>query len=340
MKKNIIFVIVFLGMFVALAGIGIISVYNNRVIDNEEERNGNTPGNILNGGSFCEFEGKIYFANPKDGNRLYYMNSDCTGIKKINNDTATYINAGGNSVIYVKDNETYNNAVTSYNNRFGICRVDLKGKNYTTYSNYIVKSLYMEGNTLYYKATDNKVSYKLYSSDIRGGNEECYGDFSFDANVVTKEKLYYINTAERNNIYSYDIDDATSKEILKVNAHKLIQQGNYLYYIDISDDYSLKRYNVSSKKTDVIVSGKKYGKSVRYNIYKDDVAFVQCENEGETLSTLYRVDMESGAVDFVAKANITDIQCTSTYTFYVEFETNNVYKVKTKVLSEPEKLDL
>ncbi len=48
---------------------------------NNDNAVGNTSGNLLNGGLFCEYDGKIYFANPNDYNRLYVMNSDCTDIK-------------------------------------------------------------------------------------------------------------------------------------------------------------------------------------------------------------------------------------------------------------------
>ena len=33
--------------------------------------NGNTAGNLYNGGLFCEYNGVIYFSNPNDNGRLY-----------------------------------------------------------------------------------------------------------------------------------------------------------------------------------------------------------------------------------------------------------------------------
>ena len=45
--------------------------------------NGNTAGNLYNGGSFCEYNGVIYFSNPNDNGKLYSMDSNGQNLKKI-----------------------------------------------------------------------------------------------------------------------------------------------------------------------------------------------------------------------------------------------------------------
>lgn len=40
---------------------------------NSADAAGNTAGNLMNGGLFCEYNNKIYFANPYDHNYLYVM---------------------------------------------------------------------------------------------------------------------------------------------------------------------------------------------------------------------------------------------------------------------------
>ena len=49
----------------------------NQTVHNNDNAIGNTAGNLINGGLFCEYNDKIYFANPDDYNKLYVMNSDC-----------------------------------------------------------------------------------------------------------------------------------------------------------------------------------------------------------------------------------------------------------------------
>ena len=71
---------------------------------NEGYVNGNTAGNLYNGGMFCEHNGTIFFANPNDGNRLYSMDSNGENLKKLSNDVANFINADDNYVYYVRNN--------------------------------------------------------------------------------------------------------------------------------------------------------------------------------------------------------------------------------------------
>ena len=48
--------------------------------------NGNTAGNLYNGGLFCESDGTIFFSNPSDGGKLYSMDSNGQNLKKLSND--------------------------------------------------------------------------------------------------------------------------------------------------------------------------------------------------------------------------------------------------------------
>ena len=65
MKKVIAIILIIL----AISGIGIGVFFNyqhSRTTMNNDNAVGNTSGNLLNGGLFCEYDGKIYFANPND----------------------------------------------------------------------------------------------------------------------------------------------------------------------------------------------------------------------------------------------------------------------------------
>ena len=89
---------------IALAVLIFISVRNNRIVYNNDNAVGNTAGNLNNGGLFCEYNDKIYFANPYDYNKLYVMDSDCTNAMKLSDDSVGSINVCGNYIYYVKNN--------------------------------------------------------------------------------------------------------------------------------------------------------------------------------------------------------------------------------------------
>ena len=61
---------------------------------------GATAGNLNNDGLFCEYDGKVYFANSYDEGCLYVMNTDQTGMKKLYNLRASYINAAEDYVFF------------------------------------------------------------------------------------------------------------------------------------------------------------------------------------------------------------------------------------------------
>ncbi|MBQ8729844.1 MAG: DUF5050 domain-containing protein [Lachnospiraceae bacterium] len=339
MKKGTIFLAIFISLVGIIVAIGLMKAFDGRIENNNDKRMGNTPGNLMNGGTFCEYEGRVYFANPADKGTIYSMRPDGSDLKKIGNDTASYINIGGNSIIYVRKNDPYDNAVISYKNRFGICRTDLNGNNYVAYNDYVMKSLVMVGNDLYYRASDDKKSYKLFLNNIRGNSEELIGEATFSMSTVKDNKIYYINQGDMNSIYVYNVKNQLSESVLKKNAYMLLHEEDYLYYIDISKGYSLYKYDIKQKRTEILIDADTYGKCVKYNVYEDKL-FVLTETEGNTLATLYRYDMKANKMEFVAKVNISDIQCTSEYTYYTVLGTNEVYRVKTDGEIEPKKMNL
>ena len=83
MKKTITIIIVVL--VIAAAGVGGFFYFKkNQTVHNNDNAIGNTAGNLINGGLFCEYNDKIYFANPDDYNKLYVMNSElCSPFMKL-----------------------------------------------------------------------------------------------------------------------------------------------------------------------------------------------------------------------------------------------------------------
>lgn len=53
----------------------------NRTKMNSGYVNGNSAGNLYNGGLFCESNGTVFFSNPSDNHRLYSMNPDGSDMK-------------------------------------------------------------------------------------------------------------------------------------------------------------------------------------------------------------------------------------------------------------------
>ncbi len=97
MKKNLIRSIAVLGIL-ALIAYGVVRHYQSLVKYNTTFVNGNTAGNLYNGGLFCESNGTVFFANPDDNNTLYSMDPGGSNLKKLCSDTVMYINADSHYV--------------------------------------------------------------------------------------------------------------------------------------------------------------------------------------------------------------------------------------------------
>ena len=100
----------------------------NRTKMNSGYVNGNSAGNLYNGGLFCESNGTVFFSNPSDNHRLYSMNPDGSDMKKLSDDTVSYINADDHYVYYVRNNKSEDTNFSFLN--FGtnsLCRINRDG---------------------------------------------------------------------------------------------------------------------------------------------------------------------------------------------------------------------
>ena len=96
---------------------------------NSADAAGNTAGNLMNGGLFCEYNNKIYFANPYDHNYLYVMDSDCSNARMLNSDSVASLNIYNDKIYYVKNNFSKEMIGTILRGQlFGIYQTDLKAE--------------------------------------------------------------------------------------------------------------------------------------------------------------------------------------------------------------------
>ena len=90
--KNLLIIFV---TFIFLIALMFLTILPNRIPLTNDDTVGNTPGNLNNGGYFCESDGRVYFANAYDDYALYSMKADESDLKKINDGSFSCLNAGG-----------------------------------------------------------------------------------------------------------------------------------------------------------------------------------------------------------------------------------------------------
>lgn len=311
-------------IFMVCVAIGFYA-YMNRMTYNPEGARGNTAGNLNNNGMFCESDGTIYFANPYDKNRLYAMDSDCTNIRKLNSDTVCSINSYGKYIYYVRNNYSPETATLIFRGQLlGVIRTNLKGTKAKALYDSVAGVINLYGNELYYQHYSNEDGLSFYKVGIDGkNNTRVNKDGTYPASIYNNV-LYYTNTTGNHGIYTHDLRYNTDAIYLDANAYMVDMQGDYIYYIDLDQKYSLVRVNTTTGIQELLVDGRD-GKCISYNIYGNTLFY---HVEGDT-PALYRMSVDGNNRQFIKYGNITNISCTSQYTFFQVFGVTSLYRVPT-----------
>ncbi len=325
MKKKTIFIII--GIVILLAGLGVAHHFLTKIPENPENATGNTAGNLISGGLFCELDGKIYFSNPYDSGRLYSMNPDCSNVKKISDDSVSFINGCGRYLYYVKYNGAsmdWVNAVLS-DNTYSImrCRVNGSQSDAIT-SGRSATDLALSGNTLIYN-TKNSLTHSIGTD---GNDSKLIAEENNVNAGIYQGYVYYSSKTNRNRIYTMSVETGASAIYLDVNAYLPTRVDNTLYYIDLDNDYALTKLDISTNTKSVITTDK----VVLYNVY-DNVIFCQTEND---VHELVRISTDGNNRAVIFQGDVTSISCTSEYTFFQKFGSDSMYRVPTKGLPAAE----
>jgi len=186
-------------------GIGGIALYTNSINKdyyNDGYVNGNTAGNLYNSGLFCEYEGIVYFANPNDGNQLYQMNADGTGIKKLSDDSAAFINVDENYVYYTR---TGDNSESDFSflhvNTHSLCKLRRDGKGEIKVLD-TAPCMYasLVGNYIYYIHYNSTEASTLYRIKNDGEEKEQIFPQPYFTCSTAKQYIYYNGLENDHNV--------------------------------------------------------------------------------------------------------------------------------------------
>jgi hypothetical protein len=230
---------------------------------------GNTSGNIINGGYAVQAGGWIYYSNNKDEDRLYkakingmdkvklcqdkssnlnilgnwiYYRNDSDGGKiykiKIDGKQRTRINSEKSTNILVsKDYILYTQAIDSYKEDGGkIYKISLKTLKKTRVNNIISKHLNLVGNSIYY--TQGNYGGSIYKIGIDGKKESKISEGTYSNIVASDGWIYFI---ENYKLSKMKLDGSAKTIIDKERCYGLNIQGNWIYYINGDDEYSIYR---------------------------------------------------------------------------------------------------
>lgn len=318
-------------IFLAVITLGIICfiVYANiasRVIYNDADAIGSTAGNLLNGGLFCEYDNKIYFANSNDSDKLYSMDSNCTNFKRLTNCAVKQINAAGKYAYYsIVDSKKSASKKDNGSSMIGIAkkglyRINKNGSDAVTlYSNFS-GDLALSGNTVYYQHYDEEEGISLYGVKIDGKTGSCVLRSSISPASVKNNVLYYAEIDGNHNIYSYNLKTKEKDLIAEGNFGCVMLSGNFLYYLDLDKDYNVGRMNLDGSGQKILVNEH----VSTFNVSNDQkYLYYQIDNAKD--NGLYQMTLKNKKTQSILKGNFNSIHVTSNYVFFKEFDTELNY---------------
>lgn len=321
-KKNILIVLItFVILAVVFAGV----LLSSRIPMNDDFTTGNTPGNLNNAGYFCEFDGKVYFANAYDNFALYSMNPDETELSKLNNGAVSSINAAGKYLYYaqVSGDDGEDGALGGSVRMAGIYRSSLKGKNVIGLDRCDIVSMQLCGNYLYYEKYDKRIGTSLDKVRIDKKERQTVAEAIINPNCFVNGRIYYNGAGEDHYLHALDVPSDRDSIVWRGNIWNPIVQDGYVYYMDVPENYRLCRYNLSSDVVEILTNDR----IDMFNVY-DNYIYYQVSSPDSP--ALKRMLIDGSAQEIVREGVYQNINITSQYVYFNAFhESTPVYKTST-----------
>lgn len=319
MKKALKFIIPIL-IVIGIAVLYLLNQNAQKVIMNEGYVNGNTAGNLYNGGLFCENNGVIYFANPSDGGKLYSMDSNGTNLQKLSEDAATYINADDNYIYYIRNNVGGNLDYSFFAfHTNALCRIDKDGDNIAILDTEPSMYAALLGNYIYYIHYDKTEASTLYRVRIDGEEQEqVMKEAVFTCNT-DGQYFYYNGMTSDGSIHRFDTVTNTSSVIYEGNSYQpIVNDGTDIYYIDGNTDYSIVHTNLDFDYPTIVTSD-----SVdSYNVYGSTIYYQRYDEDG---SALCMIKNDGSEKTVLMEGDFCDIHVTSYFVFFREYHSGDMY---------------
>lgn len=317
-KKILIFITI---IILGLAAFAYIQLFGKKETTmNTDYVNGNTAGNLYNGGLFCESNGTIFFSNPSDNDALYSMDSNGGNLQKLSSDVATYINADENYVYYVRNNSGTN---LSYNfvsfHRNALVRIDRDGKNSVILDTEPCLYASLLGNYIYYLHYDQENATTLYKVRIDGEEQKQLMDEAVFTCNADGQYFYYNGMNSDGNIHRFDTSNDTVTTVYEGNCFQpIVSDGQDMYYIDGNTDYSIIHTNLQFSNPTIVTSD-----SVdAYNVYGSYIYYQSFDKNGSSLCMIKNDGTEKTVI---REGDFCNIHVTSYYVFFREYHSGNMY---------------
>jgi len=317
-QNNIKAIVIAISIVAVLVATMILINILNKIPDNDPNEIGNTAGNLNNSGFFCEAnDGLIYFSNAYDSGSLYSMNPDQSNIKKLYDGKCQYINSGGDYIYFSMSSAEGGNGLGYVLKTSGIYRAKKNGKKITAISEDPSVIMTLRGNDLFYQGKTGE-GIGLKRLDVTEGKpkaEIIENTYVINPACIVGTSIYYCGTQKDHYLYELNTINYNTTSIWGGNVWNPVYENGYFYYMDISNNYCICRYSPTNQTVDILTTD-------RVDTFNVGYGYVYYSTSTSSTPGIYRMNVDGSANELIMEGIFTDINMTSTYTYFHAFEKN------------------
>ena len=315
MKKNWKVILICFCILLLLAVFSVLRGFQGRIPSNAITVTGNTGGNLNNHGLFAEADGRVYFSNAYDNGCMYSMNPDETDLRKLTSSSVNSINVGGNYLYYYLDNAAGGKGLGYVVHTYGVYRSKLDGSSSKCLDRQAAVTMQLVGDYIYYQRYNNTDFTKFYKIKTDKSGQALVSDEIISPNACQNGIIYYNGTDKDHNLYALDTRSDSSSLLLEGNICYPVYAYDYIYYMDASSNYRLCRYSLSTGAVEVLTED-------RVDTYNVGSGYVYYQKNDADAPALMRMEADGSNPEIVALGIYSDINLTSQYAYFHEFNSD------------------
>ena len=276
--KNLRVILVMLIIVLLVGGLSFAGMFLSRVPENPANTRGNLPGNLNNGGLFCELDGKIYFSNPYDGNALYVMESNLSGAKKLVSPQVSMINAAG-KYLYFYQSSSGGAGLGYIRDSHALVRTEINGKRPKTLSQDAMVGVQLIGNYVYFEDYRKESDMSLYKTDLEGKEKIVVSPDWINPVGAQNGTIYFNGTGNDHYLYALNTANDSISTVYEGDVWYPTPDGDYVYYLNVADNYKLCRYRLSDRSTETLTTDR----VDTFNVYNGVVFYAKSSQQSPAL---------------------------------------------------------
>lgn len=305
--KTILIVTVGLVLLILL---GVTLFFTGRVYMNPEGTVGNTAGNLNNDGLFCEYDGTVYFSNTAQGGVLCAMNPDESDVRRLNDLKVRNILAGGRYLYFFQTGAAEDSGLVQLRGMITFNRCRLDGKRITALTNDVVVTGQLVNNYLYLLTSANSGP-SFYKLKIDKSDLVLLADYNINPACAANGTIYYNGTTQDHYLYALNTANDVVSEVWRGNLWYPVLEGDYVYYLDVENNYRLCRYSRSRNEIEVLTED-------RVDCFNLGSGYIYYQKNGSEPQLRF-MRMDGSDNTMLAEGNFTHINMTSRYVYFQTF---------------------